>query len=99
MPSSLILQAVVTINPKSRAAPVLLVDQIRIGRQMPSANLPAKWADPGMDSSAWEREIDQHVYRLYGLTADERLIAGLRRWLRHGSCLARRSPATWSIRR
>jgi hypothetical protein len=33
--------------------------------------LAAKRADPAADSSALEREIDQRVYALYGLTADE----------------------------
>jgi hypothetical protein len=33
--------------------------------------LSAKSADPSADTSAWEREIDQIVYRLYGLTAEE----------------------------
>jgi hypothetical protein len=33
--------------------------------------LAAKRADPLADVTALEREIDQHVYRLYGLTADE----------------------------
>ncbi len=33
--------------------------------------LAAKRADPSADTSAWEREIDQLVYRLYGLTPEE----------------------------
>ena len=33
--------------------------------------LAAKRADPAADSSALEREIDQRVDALYGLTADE----------------------------
>jgi hypothetical protein len=33
--------------------------------------LAAKRADPLADVTALEREIDQHVYRLYGLTAEE----------------------------
>jgi hypothetical protein len=33
--------------------------------------LAAKRADPAADTSAWEREIDERVYRLYGLTAEE----------------------------
>ncbi|HOK77485.1 MAG TPA: hypothetical protein PLW35_07160, partial [Verrucomicrobiota bacterium] len=33
--------------------------------------LAAKRTDPGADTSAWEREIDQLVYRLYGLTPEE----------------------------
>jgi hypothetical protein len=33
--------------------------------------LAAKRADPAADTSAWEREIDERVYRLYGLTPDE----------------------------
>jgi adenine-specific DNA-methyltransferase len=31
----------------------------------------AKRSDPSADVSAWEREIDQLVYRLYGLTPEE----------------------------
>jgi hypothetical protein len=31
----------------------------------------AKCASPQADTSALEREIDERVYRLYGLTADE----------------------------
>jgi len=31
----------------------------------------AKRADPSADTTALEREIDERVYRLYGLTADE----------------------------
>jgi Alw26I/Eco31I/Esp3I family type II restriction m6 adenine DNA methyltransferase len=42
-------------------AVVKLVDKI----------LAAKRADPAADTRAWEREIDQHVYRLYGLTPEE----------------------------
>jgi hypothetical protein len=33
--------------------------------------LLAKRADPAADVSAWEREIDERVYRLYGLTPEE----------------------------
>jgi adenine-specific DNA-methyltransferase len=33
--------------------------------------LAAKRANPRADTSAWEREIDERVYRLYGLTAAE----------------------------
>jgi hypothetical protein len=33
--------------------------------------LAAKRADPNADTSAGEREIDERIYRLYGLTADE----------------------------
>jgi hypothetical protein len=33
--------------------------------------LAAKRADPNTDTSAWEREIDECVYRLYGLTPEE----------------------------
>jgi hypothetical protein len=34
-------------------------------------SLPAKQRDAGADVSAREREIDQRVYALYGLTPDE----------------------------
>lgn len=40
---------------------ITLVDQI----------LAAKQADPEADTSAWEAEIDQLVYQLYGLTKEE----------------------------
>ena len=33
--------------------------------------LAAKRANPAADTSAWEREIDERVYRLYGLTPEE----------------------------
>ena len=33
--------------------------------------LAAKRANPDADVSAWEREIDQLVYQLYGLTKEE----------------------------
>jgi adenine-specific DNA-methyltransferase len=33
--------------------------------------LAAKRADPAADVAGWEREIDERVYKLYGLTADE----------------------------
>jgi len=33
--------------------------------------LAAKRANPVADTSAWERDIDERVYRLYGLTAEE----------------------------
>jgi len=50
------------IEDASEQAPIIaLVDKI----------LAAKRADPAVDVSSWEREIDQHVYRLYGLTPEE----------------------------
>ena len=39
--------------------------------QLVSRILAAKAADPAADTSAWEREIDERVYKLYGLTAEE----------------------------
>jgi hypothetical protein len=47
--------------PEQQASVVKLVDQI----------LAAKRANPAADVSALEGEIDQLVYRLYGLTAEE----------------------------
>lgn len=48
--------------PAEQQAPIVaLVDKI----------LAAKRADPAADVSAWEREIDERVYKLYGLTAEE----------------------------
>ena len=48
--------------PAEQQAPIVaLVDKI----------LAAKRANPTADVSAWEREIDERVYRLYGLTAEE----------------------------
>jgi type II restriction/modification system DNA methylase subunit YeeA len=40
---------------------ISIVDQI----------LSAKRKVPGVDTMKWEREIDQLVYQLYGLTEDE----------------------------
>jgi len=48
--------------PADQQAPIVkLVDKI----------LAAKQTDPLADVSAWEREIDERVYRLYGLTPEE----------------------------
>jgi adenine-specific DNA-methyltransferase len=48
--------------PAEQQAPIVkLVDKI----------LAAKRENPQADTSAWEREIDERVYRLYGLTAAE----------------------------
>jgi len=45
--------------------------------QLVDAILAAKRADPNADTSAWEREIDERVYRLYGLTPEEiKLVEG-----------------------
>jgi hypothetical protein len=33
--------------------------------------LAAKRAHPSAETSAWEREIDERVYRLYGRTPEE----------------------------
>jgi adenine-specific DNA-methyltransferase len=33
--------------------------------------LAAKQANPQADTSAWEQEIDEPIYRLYGLTPEE----------------------------
>ena len=46
---------------KTGSGLVTLVDRI----------LAAKEKDPAADTSAWEREIDERVYKLYGLTAEE----------------------------
>jgi hypothetical protein len=53
--------------------PVIIVDknmQIPIVRLVEQI-LAAKAANPAAEVSAWEREIDQHVYQLYGLTEAE----------------------------
>lgn len=47
------------------------MDKIGVGRETPSANLAAKRANPQADTTAWEREIDELVYRLYGQTPEE----------------------------
>ena len=40
---------------------------------------PCKRADPAADTEALEREIDERVYRLYGLTEDEiKIVEGSR---------------------
>ena len=49
------------LSPESQRPFELVVDQI----------LSAKQSDPGADTTALEREIDQMVYALYGLTAAE----------------------------
>ncbi|MCS7010229.1 MAG: Eco57I restriction-modification methylase domain-containing protein, partial [Anaerolineales bacterium] len=49
------------VPPEKQQPIIALVDKI----------LEAKRADPNADVSALEREIDQHVYRLYGLTPEE----------------------------
>ncbi|MDA1142043.1 MAG: Eco57I restriction-modification methylase domain-containing protein [Planctomycetota bacterium] len=48
-------------SPKEQKPVEQLVDRI----------LPAKQRNPNADVSAWEREIDQLVYALYGLTPEE----------------------------
>ena len=54
-------------GPTETAAIEALVDRI----------LAAKKDDPAADTSALEREIDERVYRLYGLTKDEiRIVEG-----------------------
>jgi adenine-specific DNA-methyltransferase len=49
------------VSPEKQAPLVEFVDRI----------LAAKAADPAADTSALEREIDERVYQLYGLTAEE----------------------------
>lgn len=49
------------VSPEEQKPIIELVDKI----------LSAKRADPQADVSQWEREIDELVYRLYGLTQDE----------------------------
>ena len=54
-----------TIGASIQQRPIIsLVDKI----------LAAKKSNPQADTSAWEREIDLLVYRLYGLTYDEVLV-------------------------
>ena len=43
----------------------------KAGSALAERVLAAKRADPAADTSALEREIDQRVYALYGLTPDE----------------------------
>lgn len=50
-----------TISKEAERPIITLVDLI----------LSAKKADPQADTSAWEQEIDQLVYQLYGLTEEE----------------------------
>lgn len=48
--------------PTNEQAPIVrLVDRI----------LDARRSDPSADVSEWEREIDERIYRLYGLSKDE----------------------------
>ena len=58
------------VPPEQQTPIVKLVDKI----------LAAKRANPQADVSAWEREIDERVYRLYGLTAAEiKIVEGKRK--------------------
>jgi hypothetical protein len=50
-----------SVSPSQQQAIVKLVDGI----------LAAKKANPTADTSAWEAEIDNLVYKLYGLTEEE----------------------------
>jgi hypothetical protein len=50
-----------TASPDQQEPVERLVDRI----------LEAKKINPAADTSTWEREIDEIVYRLYGLTSDE----------------------------
>jgi adenine-specific DNA-methyltransferase len=59
--------------PQLRVIPVKIptADQQREISKLVERILAAKRANPQADTSAWEREIDERVYRLYGLTAAE----------------------------
>ena len=63
-----LLDMPIRVLPKDRQAPIIsLVDRI----------LAVKKRNPAADTSALEREIDEKVYRLYGLTDDEiRVVEG-----------------------
>jgi len=50
-----------------------------VRRSLERDSQDAKRADPEADVSAWEREIDERVYRLYGLTQEEiAIVEGVR---------------------
>lgn len=51
-------------TPEQQTPIIALVDQI----------LTARRADPSADVSALEKEIDEIVYKLYGLTAEIKLV-------------------------
>ncbi len=51
--------------------PVILEDGLKGVDVLVTRILAAKKADPAADTSALEREIDEQVYKLYGLTAEE----------------------------
>jgi adenine-specific DNA-methyltransferase len=53
--------------------PIIRVDTVgqRPFIDLSNRILAAKQRDPEADVSAWEREIDQLVYALYGLTPEE----------------------------
>jgi hypothetical protein len=55
--------------------------------------MTAMRADAGADVSAWEREIDERVYRLYGLTPEE--IKIVEEGVKRSRGLAG-APASWS---
>ena len=46
-------------------------DEYDMGRKFVDRILEAKQAEAAADTSVLEREIDERVYRLYGLTAEE----------------------------
>ena len=54
--------------------PIAVAENDDIIVQLVDKILAAKKSDPQADTSAWEREIDLMVYRLYGLTYDEVLV-------------------------
>ncbi len=50
---------------------IKLVDQILSAKQNPSSPPFAKEGNNGADTSALEKQIDEMVYELYGLTQEE----------------------------
>jgi len=59
------------IDLKSQQPFITLVDQILTAKQQPPSSPFIKGELKDADTSALEREIDEMVYKLYGLTEDE----------------------------
>jgi hypothetical protein len=51
--------------------PAISPEQQKVIKDVTEKILKEKMRAPDADTTAWEKEIDGHVYRLYGLTAEE----------------------------
>lgn len=50
---------------------ITFVDQILAAKQQPPSSPFSKWELSAADTSALEHQIDEMVYKLYGLTPEE----------------------------